>query len=187
VLGLCGKRAITPGTRLAQAIVEALAILGALAYLRKDRLVDCEPRVDAQRCGGLFPRLVELTQLGVGGGQIATAVTMIRCARHGGLQLHQSFRIAPEQVVGKPQQTGNARRIERIKPHLRLERLDCPGRFSGNQQCPCKVMVGEIWIELGRALERGNGCVVLPRETQRPAERDVRIGQTGGQPHRLAS
>jgi hypothetical protein len=48
-------------------------------------------------------------------------------------------------------------------------------------------MVGEIWIEFGRALERGNGRVVLPRETQCPAERDVRIGQIGGQPHRLAS
>ena len=58
---------------------------------------------------------------------------------------------------------------------MRLERLDCPDRLSGNQQCPCKVMVGEIWIELSRAVELGNGRFVLPHETQRPAERDVSV------------
>src|SRR4030081_1931256 len=85
--------------RLAQAVIEALAILGALADLRKDRLVDCEPWVDTQRFGGLLPRFVQLTQLGIGGGQIATAVTVIRCARRRRLQLRQGVRIAPEQII----------------------------------------------------------------------------------------
>jgi hypothetical protein len=47
-------------------------------------------------------------------------------------------------------------------------------------------MVGEIWIELSRALELGNGRFVLPHETQCPAERDVGARPIGGQPHCFA-
>src|SRR2546423_5836562 len=81
----------------------------------------------------------------------------------------------------------NEGQMEVNEPHLRLERLDCPGRRSRNQQYECNVMVGEIWIEFRRTLELGNGRFVLPHETQCPAEREVRARQIGGQPYRLAS
>ena len=48
-------------------------------------------------------------------------------------------------------------------------------------------MIGEIWIELDRALELGNGRFVLPHVTQCPAERDVGVRQIGGEPHRFES
>ena len=60
-------------SRLAQPIAEMFGILGSLAGRREDTLVDCEPRLDAQRFGRLGPGPVELTQLGIGGGQLATA------------------------------------------------------------------------------------------------------------------
>src|SRR5262249_36110911 len=148
--------------RLAQPFAEMFAILGALAEPRENTLVDCEPRFDTQRFGGLLLRPVELTKLSIGGGQIPTPVTIVGGTRRRFVQVRQSIQIAPEQVVGKSQHRRSARLVERIKSHVRLERLDGLSRLSSNQQRECKVIVSGIWIELDRALELGDGRVVLP-------------------------
>src|SRR5262245_22728569 len=112
---------------------------------------------------------------------------MSGCTRRLFLQVRQSVQIAPEQVVGKSQRRGSARLIEWIKPLVRFKRLDGPSRVTSKQQGERKVIVGGIWIELGRALELDDGRFVLAHETQCPAERHASVTQARGQSHSLAS
>jgi len=85
----------------------------------------------------------------------ASSLALIGRARHGCLQLRQSVRMAPEQIVGEPEQARHARQIEPIKPHLRLECLDCPGRLSGHHQCPCLMRPASETLHKTRPLRWG--------------------------------
>jgi hypothetical protein len=172
--------------RLAQAVEQVLGILGALE-VDQSRLcaLDRKFGLDPENLGGLCPGLLDVSQLGAGGGEKDVAGAEIRRPRNAFPQQRQRPRILLEHIVGEPQRYRRLRHMERIQPHVPLAGLGGSHRVSRVRQHLGESPIVEIGVEGDGPLERGDRRLVLTPAIENKSERVMRLGQLGVELHGL--
>src|SRR5215831_2641793 len=103
-----------------------LDILGVLEDGKTFPAFNCERWVNPQHLRGLFPSLLKLSRLGIGGREPKMRPLQIGEARYTFAQPTRRLPIALEHVIGETHRTrkSNHVRLKRIEAHVCLQYLD---------------------------------------------------------------
>src|SRR5262245_10517532 len=92
-----------------------------------------------------------------------------------------------EHVLGKPQETGGKRGVERVKSHVGLKGVDRSPGISRKHQSHGEGPVHVVWIQRNGSFKRGDRGVVLVPKREDNSEAGMSQGQIRIELYSLAS